>query len=291
MTDITNTPPPPPPPPQPPQGQPAPEQPEPGLREELAKARSRNKLLVTVSVVLGTVFVLLAGVGYIVYTKISAAKENFEAVFNAMPAFPPPGAGYQPEVGGQAPYGQASSTSMPSSSLGLFSGGLPGAAPGMGTVNQEQAQRAAAALQKYANRPIVKEFMEDLKKNPGTAKALELTDSGNPLAVFAAVQNAPGMDKLAMKYATRPEFLSLMMEAMNDPEMQPLLKGMHGMGMPGMPAQQEARPVSTLPPPSSVGGGGYPSGGTMTLDPSAISGPAKPAPATSRKAPPPVDTD
>lgn len=288
MTDITNTPPPPPPPPQ---GQPDPAQQEPGLREELAKARSRNKLLVTVSVVLGTIFVLLAGVGYIVYTKISAAKENFEEVVSAMQAFPPPGAGYQPEVAGQAPYGQASSTSMPSSSLGLFSGGLPGAVPGMGGIDPAQAQRAAKALQKYADRPIVKEFMEDLKKNPGTAKALELTDSGNPLAVFAAVQNSPGMDKLAMKYATRPEFLALMMEAMSDPEMQPLLKGMHGMGLPGLPAQQEARPVSTLPPPSSVGGGAYPSGGTITLDPSAISGPARPAPGASRKAPPPVDTD
>ena len=204
---------------------------------------------------------------------------------------PPPGAGYQPQAGAQAPYGQVFSTAMPSSSLGLFSGGLPGAVPGAGTINPEQAQRAARALQKYADRPIVKEFMEDLKNNPGTAKALAMADGGNPLAVFAAVQNSPGMDKLAMKYATRPEFLSLMMEAMNDPEMQPLLKGMHGMGLPGAQAAQSALPVSTLPPPSSLGGASYPSGGTMTLDPSAISGPAKTAPATSRKAPPPVDSD
>jgi hypothetical protein len=296
MTEINNTPPPPPPPPPPiqPGGatpQPDPEQQEPGLREELAKARSRNKLLVTLSVVLGTIFVLLAGAGYIVYTKVNAAKDNLQEIFNALP---PPPAGYQPDNRTLPVFAVSSSTSIPVSSLGLFSGGLPDAGPGAGKFDPVQAQQAAKAMLKYSERPVVKEFMADLKKMPELKGVFDGSRANNPLGVIAALQNAKGMNKVVAKYATRPDFIALMMEAMNDPEMEPLLKGMPGMpAMPTMPGQQVARPVSTLPPPGSGGSGDEEDGEDeeMTFDPSAISGPSKPAPAPSRKAPPPVDRD
>lgn len=294
MTEINNTPvPPPPPPPQPQQaaGQPAPEQQEMGLREELAKARSRNKLLVTLTAVFGTIFILLAGAGYVVYTKVNAAKDNIQEIFNALP---PPQAGYQPDNRTLPVFAVPSSTAIPVSSLGLFSGGLPDAGPGAGNFDPVAAQNAAKAMLKYSERPVVKEFMADLKKLPEMEGVLEGKKADNPLAVIAALQNAKGMNKIVAKYATRPDFISLMMEAMNDPELKPLMTRMPGMpGISAMPGQQVARPVSTLPPPAS--GGGEDEGDEeeedMTFDPSAISGPVKTAPVQPKKAPPPVDRD
>ena len=185
--------------------------PETGLREELAKVRSRNKVLVTVAAVLGTIFVLAAGAAYVVYMKVSAAKENIEQAFAS---FPPPAQGYQPEAARLPGQGVSFSTAMPQSSLGLFSGGLPGAQGGL--PDMAASQEAAQALFKYSDRPIVKEFIADLKKNPEMAAALAASKDGNPFAVLSTLRNAKGMDKLVMRYAARPEFLKLMMEVAND---------------------------------------------------------------------------
>jgi hypothetical protein len=261
------------------------EHPEAGLREELAKVRSRNKVLVTVAVVLGTIFVLAAGAAYVVYMKVSAAKENIEQAFAS---FQPPAQGYQPEAARLPGQGVSFSTAMPQSSLGLFTGGIPGAQGGLPDL--AASQEAAQALFKYSDRPIVKEFIEDLKKNPEMAAALAASKDGNPFAVLSTVRNAKGMDKLVMRYAARPEFLKLMMEVANDPELKPLMGGLPpGMGLPAGAPQVRNVPVGPGPGVRSVS---EPAGEEedIKFDPSAISGPSA-RPASGAQLPPPVDSE
>lgn len=283
MPEANNTPVPPPPPPQPAQAPKPPEQQAGELRAELAKVRSRSKLMTGIAVSLGIIFIILGGVVYVVYTKISAAKENIEQVFRAMPA---PAAGYQPENHMLAGEGVYTSTSMPASTLGLFSGGVPGGLPAGMPANFDMArgEQAVKAMNKYANRPIVKEFLADLQKDPAMAEAFAASKGGNPFAVLSAAQNSKGMDKLMLKYSTRPEFLGLMMEVMNDPEMKPLMQGMPG-GMPAAP--RAAAPAQPAPRQQAEE---EEEEGEMTFDPSAISGPAKTSAVTTKKVPSPVDS-
>ncbi|MGD9643925.1 MAG: hypothetical protein AB7V08_14465 [Elusimicrobiales bacterium] len=252
-----------------------------GLREELAKVRSRNKVLVTVAVVLGTIFVLAAGAAYVVYMKVSAAKDNIEKVFSS---FPPPDQGYRPEAVRLPGQGVALSTAMPRSSLGMFSGGLTDSPESLPDI--AAAQEAAQALFKYSDRPIVKEFIADLKKNPEMAAAFAANKEGNPFAVMMSVRNAKGMDKLVASYATRPEFLKLMMEVMNDPEMQPLMSGAAAMGLPTGAPQVRDVSVTAAPPPRQEGGEEE----DIKFDASAISGPSA-RPASGAQVPPPVDSE
>lgn len=258
------------------------EHPEAGLREELARVRSRNKVLVTVAAVLGTVFVLAAGAAYVVYMKVSAAKENIEQVFAS---FQPPAPGYQPEAV-RLPGQVAFSTAMPQSSLGLFTGGIPGAQGAL--PDMAAAQEAAQALFKYSDRPIVKEFIADLKKNPEMAAAFAASKDGNPFAVLYTVRSAKGMDKLVMRYASRPEFLKLMMEVANDPELKPLMGAMPpGMGLPAGAPPARGVPVNAArsAEPEEEG-----EEEDLKFDPSAISGPAA-RPASGAQLPPPVDSE
>lgn len=284
MTE-TNIPQPPPPPP--PQGQPAPAGEAESLRAELAKSRRRNKVLVTVAAVIGTLLVLLAGAGYMIYMRLSEVSDsvaqtmrNFEA--QQLPAMQPDGA-FQG-------HGVSYSTSMPVSSLGLFSGGMPGGQ--QAAFDPEQGERMFKAVQKYYDRPIVKEIMADLSKNPDMAAAFEGGRKGNPMAALMALQKAKGMEKVMMKYAARPEFMKLMMDVMSDPEIRPFMQGMPGgmpMPGPGRSPQAVAVPVNTAPAVSEEPEGEEE--GPMTFDPSAISGPSKETSVRSKKLPPPVDSD
>jgi len=268
-----------------------PAQQEEGLRAELARVRGRNNTLKIVAGVLLSLFIIIGAVGFLVYRKISAAKANFEDVFRA---FPPPTPGYQPE-NRTLPTAQGvnNSTSMPASSLGLFSGEMPGGGgympPGF---SPEKSEQIVKAMNKYADRPIVKEFIADLKKDPNMASAFAASKGKDPMAVFASMKNSKGgVDRLMMKYVTRPEFMKLMMEVMGDPEMKPFLQNMPGAipsGLPqgmGIPQPPDQEPDSSRLSEEEDGGG------EITFDPSAISGPAKPASSSSRKARQPVDSD
>lgn len=247
---------------------------------ELQKARSGNKILKIVAVVLAVLFLVMAGSAFYIYRKISQTKTALEEAFNSSPSpFPQTGqAGAMPQQG-FAMFGGSGQ----GSGLGLITG-VPGGQP---QFTAEQGERLHAAMMKYSERPIVKEFIADLKKNPDMAKAFEQSKGANPLTVISSIRNAKGMEAIVAKYAYRPEFLSLLMEVMKDPEVKPLLGGIPGIG--------GALPQAPVPPPApvdspepSLGSGDAP----MVLDPSVISGtPSEPAARPIRKAPPPVDSN
>ncbi|MDD2806261.1 MAG: hypothetical protein PHV33_11960 [Elusimicrobiales bacterium] len=272
----------PPPPPAPAQEKPAPssEEQESSVRAELAKARSRSKVMTAVAVSLGTILVILAGVAYVIYSKVSAAKDNFEEVFRAMP-MPETVEQQNRMLAGQGLY---ASSGTPVSSLGMFSGNLPSSTPL--NMSQEQRERAVAAVTKYTERPIMKEFMAEIKRNPDVAAALAATKAGgNPLELIAAAQNARGMEKVMMKYAMNPEFMKTMMEISNDPALKAFTGGMPG----GLQPQGQAVSIPAMPERSSDSDGD----GEMTFDPSAISGANPPAPAPAprtKRVPSPVDS-
>lgn len=279
-------------PPQPPAPS-APPVPPGELQAQLDRARSRNKALKITLALLATLLVLLGAAGYIVYSRIMQTKAAVEEAFQAFPQQ----AMFEQiqkaaEASAQRP-GVHYSTSMPSSSLGLFSGGLPDSGPAM---SEDQAAGVAAAMNKYAERPIVKEFLADLRKNPDMAKALELSKGNNPIAMMAAVQNARGIEPIMAKYAMRPEFMKLLMEISSDPALQGAVNTLPAGMRPDIGAlRQQARPVASGPAAgrSSQDGEDEPQVGEgMTLDPSAVSGTQ--APATSRpvkRVPSPVDTE
>lgn len=251
---------------------------------ELQKARSGNKVLKIVAVVLAVLFLVMAGSAFYIYRKIAQTKLALEEAFNSSPS--PFQQAAQPGALPQQGFAMFGSGPGQPSGLGL----ITGASGGQPQFTAEQGERVHAAMMKYGERPIVKEFIADLKKNPDMAKAFEQSKGGNPIAVIASIRNAKGMEALVAKYAYRPEFLSLMMEVMKDPALKPMLGGMPGMGvaMPQAPVPPAA-PTPAESPEPSMGSGDAP----MVLDTSVISGtPSEPAsrPAV-RKAPPPVDSD
>ena len=84
--------------------------------------------------------------------------------------------------------------------------------------------RIAAAIAKYGSRPVVLEFMEDLKKDPCSAKAMEDEKTQDMISALSAARRAGCLDKLKARYAFKPRFLELMAEVMTDPEVRPLLE-------------------------------------------------------------------
>ena len=259
------------------------------LRAELARVRNKNKTLKIVAAILFSMFLVIAGGGYYIYRKVSTAIAPFQDAFQG---FAPVAAGYQPE-NRTLPVGQgvSGSTSMPVSTLGLFSDGLPGDTPA-GGLKAEDGEQILRAMNKYADRPIVKAFLADLKRNPDMAEAFQASKGGNPLQLIAKIQGAKGTNAVIMKYATRPEFMKLMMEVMNDPDMRPLMKNMpRGAGMPSGLPQGAAVSIPASQPPSESQPSDEDGDGEMTFDPSVISGPAKKAPAPVKKVPVPVDND
>jgi hypothetical protein len=213
--------------------------------------------------------------------------EPLTEAFRAFP--PPPASGYHPENQMPSMLGVRPSTSMPVSSLGLLTGGLP--ADREVNYDPERMQRIASSMNKYAQRPVVKEFLAELKNDPDVAAALKDGASGNPMAIFAAAQNSKNLNMLMMKYATRPEFMKTMMEIANDPDLKSMTGALRGgMGIPDMP-QAPARQVRPAPAPANEEYQDEEGEDELTLDPSAVSGPSAAPLSTRKKAPPPVDTE
>ena len=264
----------------------------PELQAEYDRIKGKHKILKIVTVVLSSLLVIVAATAFLIYRKISQTIAPLQEAFQGFQQQTP----YQPENRTIPAMGPSvlSSTSMPASSLGMFSGSLQSSQAE--SFNPEQGQKLMSAINKYADRPIVKEFLADLKKNPDMAKAFEASKGGNPLQVISMVQHAKGMNSLVAKYAMRPEFLKVLMEVMNDPEMKPFLQGMPG-GMGGLSGAPGSLPGAAVSVPTNQpqavsiptnqdGDGG------VTLDPAAISGQPKAAPAKpAKKVPLPVDTE
>ncbi len=279
----------PPPPPQPP----APPQQSPAEVEELKRIRSGNRILKIVAGVLASLFLLTAGSAFYVYRKVTQAKTAIAEAFASLPPIAAPG-GAEGGTGSlpQGGLGLSGAGQPGGSSLDLVSGGVPGALPGGMTA--EDGERTYNALMKYEKRPIVQEFIADLKKNPDMAKAFAEAGAGakgNPLAVISSIRNAKGMETMLAKYIHRPEFLRLMNDVMRDPELRGLMSGAQsiaaGAQQPGA-VRTQAMPVE--PEPSR---GEEAAEEPRVLDPAAISGGAQEAgPRRAyKKPPPPVDSD
>lgn len=88
----------------------------------------------------------------------------------------------------------------------------------------ERDKRIAAAMAKYGNRPVVLDFMEDLKNDTCTAKIIADRQLTNMFDALSAAREAGCLDRLKLKYAFRPQFIKLMAEVMSDPDVRPLLE-------------------------------------------------------------------
>lgn len=258
------------------------------LKAELEKTRASNKALKIAAAGLALLFLILAGVAFFAYRKISAAKAIFDDTMQGVP----PGSGSSSEsrtIPGLTT-STASSAVTPISGLGLFSGELPAGGPegGAGSaITPEDTAKITAVMSKYTQRPVWKELMADIKKDPEMARALDSAKGVNPIAMVGTFQKSKSMNKIMMKYATRPDFLKLMMEMMNDRDLKPLTSKLPhgnypGEGVPVEPTPQVGNMPAAQPEESD--------GGPLLLDPSVISGTASSAATRANKAPPPVDT-
>ena len=268
----------------------------PDLEAELKRTRAGNKALKIAAAGLAVLFLILAGVAFFAYRKISQTKALFEEVIQAGQR---PGQASFPEnnaIPAALNSFMGGSSSAPVSGLGLFSGSMPGGgaesvAAGMAAkMTPEDADKVAAVMQKYTERPIWKEMMADLKKDPEMARALDTGKGGNPMAMIGAFQKSNNVNKIMMKYVARPDFLKLMMELASDRDLKPMLKKLPPGIIPGGdgPAEPPAPQVRDIPVEGQAEEGG---GGALVLDPSAISGTGTATKTRVNKAPPPLENN
>jgi hypothetical protein len=139
------------------------------------------------------------------------------------------------------------------------------AVPQVPRISGEEAAALKAAMARYADRPLVKEFIADLRQDPVVGDSFAEGRQPDPADLMKVMGNPASVQRITMKYAGRPEFMALLLELMNDPAFKPLMGNMNGM-VPSPPPG--GRPGGPAPAPPS-GPGGEP-----RLDESAISGPA-----------------
>lgn len=196
------------------------------LTQELECVRGRNKLLKIVTIVLSSFFIILVIGAAVVYHKISrltsmftekqeySSPQDFNTQF-AVPGQPP-----------QSSFAGVYASTQNSSSLMMFTGlDQPQEAVSSRGLPKVPPQQLLALVAKYSQRPIVKELMDELGKDPEVKKAI---DGGGPMALVAAMQNQKNMQRVMMKFAMRPEFISLMQDLMSDPMMKPILSQVPG---------------------------------------------------------------
>jgi len=261
------------------------------LLKELDAIRGRHRLLKIVAVIFSLVFLVAAVLAVLLYRKISAAKQAFETIQQVLPASGLVETG--PENNSGAPSQGFLSPGGPApSSLTVFINANSSISGGGKALVSVDRKKTFKAFLKYADRPIVKEFIVELKKNPSFRKALADSRGNNPLKVLAGMRNIKGMDKIVAKFAYRPDFMKLMTEVMSDPELKPMMQGLSQSGMTAMPHIPAGESSSPAEPDES--------GAVMRFDPSAINGGPQSAPTSAasdgvfqpasvkRKAPPPI---
>ncbi len=245
---------------------------------QLAALKARNKQLKFILAGLTGLVLLIAAAAAFLYNKIASffpSEETYQS--GAMESFPenalktdmaPPAGGPSAPSGG--------------STLFLIRGGggqgEPGLPAGLPRVTPQQMAGVSAAMAKYAERPLVKEFLADMNADPQLAGILD-PKKPDPAAYMKLMRNPAAMNRLLMKYAERPEFMALLMELVNDPAMKPLLSGAPAGPMPAgiMPPG----PVPAGPPPARAGDGPSapgpgPDGAEPRLDTGVISGTSAP---------------
>lgn len=277
------------------------------MSRELERLRAGNRRLKVVAGTLAAIFVVAAAAGYMVYRKIAAVAEPMADAFQAFPAQPVPGAASGqnalpaiPGMPGGQGVQQSGASSPGGSSLGLFSGGLPGsgtdAAGADPAVAQANARRAMRALSKYMDRPIVKRFLADLRRDPAVAAALGNKKNVNPIALVAAVRSSRYLNSLIIKYSTDPAFIQTMTEIASDPDIRAIAGSLPPGAMPQLPGTPGAAPqavvrpmdVQQAPATQNAGGPEYEEG--MTVDQSALGGGSSGASSGDKGVPSPVDS-
>ena len=263
---------------------------------ELAKVRSSNKVLKIAAIIFSALFLLIFCAAFFIYHKLSGFKEflmppsetledsAFRAGEDVLPGTPP--AGFKRFA--------VSTQTHVGSALTVFTNAGE-YAQAAASITAEDGEKATRAFAKYADRPVVKAFIEELKKDPDFARALKEKDGNNPLAMIASVQKAKSLPGLAIKFAMRKDFMPLIMEVMNDPDLKPLLNKLPmGNIMPGaqmlkmMPGASSPAPVMAQPGEDGVQEG---TGESAQLEGSAMQSPAPSAGTGLKKKAPPLPGD
>jgi len=274
---------------------PAPASPDSETQRELARFRSRNKVLKAATIVLSVLFLLVLAAALFIYHKISEFRDVIlQPMMTYQESAPEPGGERLPEALRSV---HLSTRASVGSSLTVFTNAseyAPDEAEEGLTVTD--GETAAVAFAKYADRPIVKDFMEAAKKDPAFRRALQNRDPDNPQAVFTSLQKSKSMQALTVKFAMRKDFLPFLMEIMNDPETRLMLDKMPG-GNAGqikgflrsmsVGGRSRSQPQPVTQPETYVPGEDG-SNDEMKLDTSVIRDPApRTAPKAKKKAPPP----
>ena len=225
------------------QGQAAP--PPPQVDGQTNQEKKSNKKSMAVKISLGLLAIVLILSGYLgvkVYKKMKQMKQVFDYV-ETMASYSTPTDLPIPKLrrvssefnkessrlfGESGTVTQSNNTGMPS-----FSMSEEDAKTFVDNARKIDGDKIMKAMNKYSERPIVKEFMNDLKKDPEFQKALAAKNSNNPLAVIESIHKIKNMKGIMGKYAMHPDFMKLMIDVMQDPEMKPLFKMMPG-GMPNL---------------------------------------------------------
>jgi hypothetical protein len=201
---------------------------------ELAKVRSSNKLYKIATIIFSVLFIVLLCVVLFIYQKLSGFKDLLlpQSETMADSAFSTGDEEGLPKI---MPEGlkrfAAPTQTQGGSALTVFTNGGEYAQDGS-AITAADGERTARILARYADRKIVKDFMVELKKDPDFARALKEKAANNPLGVIASVRKMKSLQGLTIKFAMRKDFMPLMMEVVNDPDMKPLLSKlpMGGMG-------------------------------------------------------------
>lgn len=261
------------------------------LAKELERVRGRHKILKIVTILLSAVFIVILIAAAFIYHKISRLAAAFTERQESSPqsSFSSP---YGPM--GQQPQssfaGISYSTQNPSSLMLLTGLNQPSGGGGLGAMPPIEPQKMIKLMSKYSKRPIVKDFIAELNKDPKFRKA---TEGGDPMAMLALMQDRQTMQKMMMKFAMRPDFFPFMNEVMGDPDVAPLLAGIPGGAQASqMLRNRSGRQDPSLPAVTTATWVGVPdstTSGGVQLDPVPIRGTRREAPAPIKtKTPPPM---